>query len=32
MALGTGIVMVLTTMGIRQGHFTVGDFVMATPS
>jgi ATP-binding cassette subfamily B protein len=29
MALGTGIVMVLTTMGIRQGHFTVGDFVMA---
>ncbi|HWY16817.1 MAG TPA: ABC transporter ATP-binding protein/permease [Rhizomicrobium sp.] len=29
MALGTGIVMVLTTIGIRQGHFTVGDFVMA---
>ncbi len=29
MALGTGIVMVLTTIGIRHGHFTVGDFVMA---
>jgi ATP-binding cassette subfamily B protein len=29
MALGTGIVIVLTTIGIRQGHFTVGDFVMA---
>jgi ABC-type transport system involved in Fe-S cluster assembly fused permease/ATPase subunit len=29
MALGTGIVMVLTTIGIRQGHFTVGAFVMA---
>ena len=29
MALGTGIVMVLTTMGIAQGRFTVGDFVMA---
>ena len=29
MALGTGIVMVLTTIGIAQGRFTVGDFVMA---
>lgn len=29
MALGTGVVMVLTTIGIRDGHFTVGDFVMA---
>jgi len=29
MALGTGIVMVLTAIGIRQGRFTVGDFVMA---
>jgi ABC-type transport system involved in Fe-S cluster assembly fused permease/ATPase subunit len=28
MALGTGIVMVLTTVGIAQGRFTVGDFVM----
>jgi ABC-type transport system involved in Fe-S cluster assembly fused permease/ATPase subunit len=28
MALGTGIVMVLTTIGIAQGRFTVGDFVM----
>lgn len=29
MAVGTGIVMVLTTIGIAQGRFTVGDFVMA---
>jgi ATP-binding cassette, subfamily B, heavy metal transporter len=29
MAVGTGIVMVLTTIGIAGGHFTVGDFVMA---
>jgi ATP-binding cassette subfamily B protein len=29
MAVGTGIVMVLTTIGIVQGRFTVGDFVMA---
>ena len=29
MAAGTGIVMVLTTIGIVQGRFTVGDFVMA---
>ncbi|HEX3430522.1 MAG TPA: ABC transporter ATP-binding protein/permease [Rhizomicrobium sp.] len=28
MALGTGIVMILTTIGIAQGRFTVGDFVM----
>jgi ATP-binding cassette subfamily B protein len=28
MALGTGIVMVLTTIGIAQGRFTVGDFVL----
>jgi ATP-binding cassette subfamily B protein len=28
MALGTGIVMVLTTIGIAQGRFTIGDFVM----
>ncbi len=29
MALGTGIVMVLTAIGISRGRFTVGDFVMA---
>src|SRR5579871_4893296 len=28
MALGTGIVMILTASGIAQGRFTVGDFVM----
>src|SRR5215475_6375597 len=29
MALGMGVVMVLTVLGIRDGRFTVGDFVMA---
>jgi ATP-binding cassette subfamily B protein len=29
MAIGTGIVMVLTAWGIAQGRFSVGDFVMA---
>jgi ATP-binding cassette, subfamily B, heavy metal transporter len=29
MAIGMGIVMVLTAMGIEQGKFTIGDFVMA---
>ncbi|HEY3776912.1 MAG TPA: ABC transporter ATP-binding protein/permease [Rhizomicrobium sp.] len=29
MAIGTGIVMVLTAIGIAEGQFTVGDFVMA---
>ena len=29
MAVGTGLVMVLTTVGIAQGRFSVGDFVMA---
>jgi ABC-type transport system involved in Fe-S cluster assembly fused permease/ATPase subunit len=29
MALGMGVVMVLTAYGIRDGHFTVGDFVTA---
>ena len=28
MAVGMGIVMVLTAMGIEQGKFTIGDFVM----
>ena len=28
MALGTGIVMILTAIGIAEGHFTVGDFVL----
>ena len=29
MAVGMGMVMVLTAIGIRDGRFTVGDFVMA---
>ena len=29
MAVGMGLVMVLTALGIRDGRFTVGDFVMA---
>ena len=29
MALGMGVVMVLTAYGIRDGRFTVGDFVTA---
>ena len=29
MALGMGVVMVLTACGIRDGRFTVGDFVTA---
>jgi ATP-binding cassette subfamily B protein len=29
MAIGMGVVMVLTALGIRDGRFTVGDFVMA---
>ncbi len=29
MAVGMGVVMVLTAIGIRDGRFTVGDFVMA---
>ena len=29
MAVGMGVVMVLTALGIRDGRFTVGDFVMA---
>ncbi|HXM00338.1 MAG TPA: ABC transporter ATP-binding protein/permease [Rhizomicrobium sp.] len=29
MSLGMGAVMVLTAVGIKQGRFTVGDFVMA---
>ena len=29
MALGMGVVMMLTALGIKDGRFTVGDFVMA---
>src|SRR3984957_8666634 len=29
MAVGMGVVMVLTALGIKDGRFTVGDFVMA---
>jgi ATP-binding cassette subfamily B protein len=29
MANGMGVVMILTALGIREGRFTVGDFVMA---
>ncbi len=29
MALGMGAVMILTALGIKDGRFTVGDFVMA---
>ncbi len=29
MAVGMGAVMLLTALGIKDGHFTVGDFVMA---
>src|SRR5580704_3970238 len=29
MALGMGVVMILTALGIKDGRFTVGDFVMA---
>ncbi|HEX3945502.1 MAG TPA: ABC transporter ATP-binding protein/permease [Rhizomicrobium sp.] len=28
-AIGMGVVMVMTALGIRAGHFSVGDFVMA---
>src|SRR5438094_7036556 len=29
MAVGMGVVMMLTALGIKDGRFTVGDFVMA---
>src|ERR1700722_15617943 len=31
MALGMGAVMILTALGIKNGRFTVGDFLMANP-